>query len=438
LTWPPAGGDGMTALPTLVVVFDRGAVTLSELATLDDVAEILFAVPGSDYAARLRPVLTELGTVVTLTGDSGADAARIRRHHPAGIVTFSDPMLRVTAGLAAALGLPYHHPHTAMLLTDKYLQRERLRGAGVDSARCRRVSGADDWWSAVAEVGLPAVVKPAWGAGSRDTWPVADVVAAKDLAAELFAGSEPRGGMVLEEYLPGRDLRPAGDYVGVESVCMGHRVEHIAITGKFPLEQPFREVGQYWPSVIGADEASGVMRLATDALRALDVRTGFVHTEVKLGLAGPRIIEVNGRMAGDLHQYATQACSADLVRAACRLALDADVRLPPLHPEGVFFQYTSLGPTRPCRLEAVHGARTVRGTDGVAGYRSVVRPGQRLPGGVMTDPMDFLWGRAADHTGMFDVLDLALSALSFEFSLGDAERVVVEPPRPWAAEAGAL
>ncbi len=373
----------MTALPTLVVVFDRGAVTLSELATLDDVAEILFAVPGSDYAARLRPVL------------------------------------------AAALGLPYHHPHTAMLLTDKYLQRERLRGAGVDSARCRRVSGADDWWSAVAEVGLPAVVKPAWGAGSRDTWPVADEVAAKDLAAELFAGSEPRGGMVLEEYLPGRDLRPAGDYVGVESVCMGHRVEHIAITGKFPLEQPFREVGQYWPSVIGADEASGVMRLATDALRALDVRTGFVHTEVKLGLAGPRIIEA-------------QACSADLVRAACRLALDADVRLPPLHPEGVFFQYTSLGPTRPCRLEAVHGARTVRGTDGVAGYRSVVRPGQRLPGGVMTDPMDFLWGRAADHTGMFDVLDLALSALSFEFSLGDAERVVVEPPRPWAAEAGAL
>lgn len=428
----------MTSLPTLAVVFDRGAVTTSELATLTDVADILFVVPDSDYAARLLPVLQELGAVLTLTGDTEADAGRIRRRNPAGIVTFSDPMLRETAGLAAALGLPFHHPRTALLLTDKFLQRARLRRAGVDSAKCRRVTGADHWWSAVAEVGLPAVVKPAWGAGSRDTWPVADEVAAKHLAAELLPGSGPGRSMILEEYLPGRDMRPAGDYVGVESVCMGQRVAHIAITGKFPLEPPFREVGQYWPSVISEAEAAGVMRLTTNALRALDVRTGFVHTEIKLGPAGPRIIEVNGRMAGDLHQYAMQACSADLVRAACRLALGANVRLRPLRHPGVFFQYTSLGPARPCRLESVHGTRAVRETVGVAGYRSVVRPGQCLPGGVMTDPLDFLWGRAADHAEMFSVLDRALAKLSFEFSIDDAERFVIAPPRPWAVAAGTL
>jgi hypothetical protein len=176
-----------------------------------------------------------------------------------------------------------------------------------------------------------------------------------------------------------------------------------------------------------------VLALTTDALRALGPATGFVHTEIKLGPRGPRIIEVNGRIAGDLHQYAAQACSVDLVRAACELALGAPVRVEPLAHPGVFFQFTSLGPTRPCRLVSVEGARAVRAVDGIAGYRSVVRPGQRLDGGVMTDPLDFLWGHAAGHDEMFELLDRALAPLCFEFAFDDGTFAEWLPPRPWAA-----
>lgn len=423
----------MLGRPTLAVVYERGAVTTGDLALLTDLADIAFVVPASPYIRRLRPVLVELGRVLTLSGDLGADVAMIRRHDVTGIVTFSDTMLRLTADLAAGLGLPFHDPGTALLLTDKFLQRRRLHAAGVDSVRCCRVSRAAQWRRAIAEVGLPAVVKPAWGAGSRDTWPIPDEPTARQLAKLLFA-DDATPDMVVEEYLPGRDTHPIGDYVGVESVCVGKRIEHIAVTGKFPLDPPFREVGQYWPAAVGGDNEPDVLGLATRALRALGAFTGFAHTEVKLSPAGPRIIEVNGRMAGDLHHYASQACSTDLVRAACQLALGIEARIEPLASEGVFFQYTSLGPTRSCRLDSVRGVREVRGTAGVIGYRSVVRPGQRLLGGVMTDPLDFLWGQAANHGEMFEVLDRALAELSFEFSFDDSS-TVWKPPRPWAAAA---
>ncbi len=421
----------MSGRPVLVVVYERGAVSSGDLAALADLAEIVFAVPDSGYIARVRPVLTQLGRIVRLTGDLAADVAMVRRTRPAGIVTFSDPMLRVTADLAASLGLPFHDPDTALLLTDKFQQRARLHAAGVDSVRCRRVRDAGQWWEAIAEVGLPAVVKPAWGAGSRDTWPIHDTESAQKLAATLFDAGTQQPDLVLEEYLPGRDLRPAGDYVGVESVCLDRQVQHIAISGKYPLDPPFREVGQYWPAVTSEDDDAAVLRLATDALRALGAGTGFVHTEVKLSPGGPRIIEVNGRMAGDLHQYASLACSADLVRTACELALRRQPKIVPLRCDGVYFQYTSLGPTWPCRLDSTGGAREARTTPGVAGYRNIVRPGQWLTNGVMTDPLDFLWGTAATHDEMYAILDRALDKLVFEFSV-NGSRASWKPPRPWA------
>jgi hypothetical protein len=423
----------MSDRPTLAVVYDRGAASTPDFAGLGDLATIAFLVPDSPHTARLRPVLEQLGPVVTLTGDPGADVTGVRRLAPAGITTFSDAMLRVTARLAAGLGLPFHDAETTMLLTDKSRQRDRLRAAGVDFVRCLPVTTPDEWWHGLAEVGLPAVVKPAFGGGSRDTHLVPDHASARRLFAELVEHRTDPVEMVIEGYLPGRDLLPFGDYVGVECVCLDGTVEHFAVTGKFPLVPPFREPGQFWPAPIEPGERAEVVELATAAVRALGVRTGFTHTEIKLGPAGPRVIEVNGRLAGNLPQFARLECGVDLVRIGCQMALDRPVRLEPLRHEGLFFQYSVMGPTEPGRLEAVHGIRDVRATEGVAGYRSLVRPGDHLPGGVGTAPLDLLWGRVADPAAMFDVLDRALWPLRFEFSHEGGDRSTLTPQRPWIA-----
>ncbi len=55
-----------------------------------------------------------------------------------------------------------------------------------------------------------------------------------------------------------------------------------------------------FPSSLGHGDEAAVVELASRALEALGVRHGNSHVEVKLSARGPRVIEVNGRIAGGL------------------------------------------------------------------------------------------------------------------------------------------
>ncbi|MFF4016053.1 acetyl-CoA carboxylase biotin carboxylase subunit family protein [Streptomyces sp. NPDC001843] len=415
--------------PVIAVVYDKGAVAAGDIAVgLSDLADIVFVVEPTEHVDRLRGVLDTLGAVLPLTGDRGADAAALRARAPSALVTFSEPMLRTAARLAADVGLPFHDVGTARLLTDKARQRRRLREAEVDEVRSHPLHSPGDWPAAVAAVGLPAIVKPVRGEGSRDTYAVHDAARAPDLLAELFTAvrtsADEGAPFVAEELLPGRAGLPSGDYVSVESLCRPDGVTHLALTGKFPLVRPFREPGQYWPAQVSDAERGEILDLTTRALTALGVRTGLTHTEIKLTPAGPRIIEVNGRVGGHINELARRACGVDLVRLAGLQALGEPIEARELRPAGVHFQHHGLAPVTPCRLVAVHGRREVRRLEGISGYRLFARPGDQLPGGVMTHEMDILWGACDDHDAMTAVIAKALATLSYEFEDADGIREV--------------
>lgn len=422
----------MSGERTLAVVYDRGAASVTELAaSLDGVADLAYLVPDNEHTAPLRPVMAELGRVLPLSGDPRRDAEAVARLAPDGIVTFSEYAIRSTARLAAALGLPYHDRQAALLLTDKFRQRDRLAAAGVDRVRCVRVSRAEDWWPALSEVGLPAVVKPVRGGASRDTHLIADERSAAERFAERFgaepAGGGPDGAVVVEEFLAGRPAAPYGDYVSVESMCCAGEIRHLQLTGKFALAPPFRETGHFTPPALPPAEHAAVLRLTTGALRALGVRTGLTHTEIKLTVAGPRIIEVNGRLGGRMAELAGRAYGVDLVRIGCLLALGEALPPEPAEPAGVHFSYHCPGPAEACRLEAVHGAWAVRRLPGVLSYQLLDLPGQDLPDGVATYAFDLIRGQAADHRAMLDTMRAALGALTIEFSFPDGRRVTSRP-----------
>ncbi|SFL32693.1 ATP-grasp domain-containing protein [Streptomyces pini] len=404
----------------LAVVYDKGAVSAAEIGRgLAGLGRVTFLVAASDHTARLGQVLARLGDVVRLTGDPDADAAAVRALEPDAITTYSEPMLRTTARLAEATGLPFHEAATALLLTDKARQRATLREAGADDVRSRPLTGPGDWPEAIAEVGYPAIVKPVRGEGSRDTYTVADEDEARAVLSRLMDGraASEGPGFVVEELLTGRPGQPfgLGDYVSVESAVGPDGVTHLAVTGKFRLVPPFREVGQFWPAALPDDEHEEVLRLTTRALRALGVTTGLTHTEIKLTARGPRVIEVNGRLGGHVNELARRAAGIDLVRVGGLLALGKPVGLDPLCADRVYFQYHNLAPTVPCELAGVQGAEEVRRRTGVDGYRAFSRPGDRLPGGVMTQEMDILTGACDGHDTLLEVVDGALDALTYAF-----------------------
>ncbi|MEU8264348.1 hypothetical protein AB0C02_27470 [Micromonospora sp. NPDC048999] len=385
----------------IVVVYDVGAADLREIQTgLSRLGTVAYALP-EPVDSRLAALVGQFGEVVALP-----DVDRLR---PDAVLTFSERQLRRTAALTDRLGLPGHTPATAVLLTDKRAQRARLTAADVDRVRSAVVHGPQDWAEAVAAVGLPAVLKPVRGEGSSRTYLI-------DSAADVpLAGDGP---FVLEEFLVGRDATPFGDYVSVESVVAHGQVSHLAVTGKFPLLPPFRERGHFWPAVLHDGEHERILDLTGRALRALGVRTGLAHTEIKLTPDGPRLIEVNGRLGGFVNELSIRAAGVDLVELAGRAALGEPAGVDPVRPDRVHFLHNHPSPPFGYRLREVRGVAEARRVPGITGYRRVVPPNATMDADVMTRPMDALAGEAAGHEHMGQVLTHARRCLTFVFEVG--------------------
>ncbi|MFE1794346.1 acetyl-CoA carboxylase biotin carboxylase subunit family protein, partial [Streptomyces sp. NPDC059525] len=333
-------------------------------------------------------------------GPPGQRHAALRALDPDGITTFSEYRLAATAELAQACGLTFHPPHVAAVLVDKERQRTRLREAGVQSTRCVAVRTAAQVPAALAEVGLPAVVKPRSGAGSVDTCRVDSAGQAMAVAEEFLAGGGAE--FVLEEYLEG-DPDAAGpgfgDYVSVESVSSGGAVRHVCVTGKLPLAEPFRETGMFQPAALSEPLARQVLALTGAALRALGVTDGVTHTEIKLTPDGPRLIEVNGRMGGYVGALLRRSTRFDLLRAALRAALGLPLEVPELEFPAVEFVYFLTPPADAgATLAGIRGLEEVAAMEEVWQVKAEAVTGRSVHWRAGTEGhLGTVHGTAADH-----------------------------------------
>lgn len=364
----------------LLVLLDEGAVLVRDLlAGVQWCDAVMFAMRDSPAAgnagmARFSPLFAEIGDVVSLDDlDEALD--RARRFAPTGVLTFSEALLGLASRFARELECPFSPPEVVAQLQDKGAQRRALQLAGVDNVRTRYLSSPKDWARAWQQVGLPLVLKPVIGAGSRHTYLIEDVRAGAVTCREFFgqAGSTER--LVAEEFLAGRGNGPLADYVSVETVVVAGRIRHLGVTGKLPLLAPFRETGQFFPSGLMPEEESSVTGLVTAAITALGLVEGAVHTEVKLTARGPRIIEVNGRLGGYTNELYSRVLDVDVVelvgRAACGEAVPE--RLTP--HAGAHFQHCHQPLPSARAFVGVDGGPAVARHPAVTGYHRLVEQG---------------------------------------------------------------
>lgn len=400
---------------SIVVVYDQGAVSPTEIVdAIDPEWPFVVVVGTSEHARRVRPLFLEAADGVYGLADPDL-VPRLRRHGVTGIATFSEPVLRATSALAAELGLPFHDADTVRLLTDKDAQRQRLREAGVDLTASMVVSDIADWDEVVRRLGLPLVLKPVVSVSSRNTVLVEEGEAGRAQLRELLRAE---GRLVAEEYLRGVEVPfPFGDYLSVETVVQGDEWCHLAVTGKLRLAPPFRECGQFWPARLDPTTRETVLAAVDQAVKALGVRSGILHTEFKLTPKGPRIIEVNGRAGGYIPELARRAAGVDLVDVAVRIAGGARVDLAPARPDRVFFQFTTPAPTEPGRVLSVNDRNGVTGIPGVTGYFPFTRPGVEV-GGYQTHDLDLVIGDVADHEALAATAEKIMETISYQFETG--------------------
>jgi len=336
------------------------------------VCDLLWLVDGSLPEMReMTNLLDRFGPVVDI---SGLEVRQIVDELPgpqelSGIVTYLDANMTTYAQVAQALGLPFHSLATAAALTDKAQQRKVLADAGLDMPSCHVIGPHQsevEVAALTAAVGWPAVLKPRSAQGSRYTFLVNDGLHLDRLLAAL---GPQRPDMVLEGYIPDDPARAGGPYaayVSVESVVSNGIISHLALTGRFPMAENFRETGFFIPAALEVSDQAHALELTEQAIKALGVNTGCLHTEIKFTAAGPRIIEVNGRVGGGVPEMLHRASGLRLVELTLRLALGEPIQIDgPVDTQRVGYRFFLQPPAVSATVTTITGIDTVSDHPGV-------------------------------------------------------------------------
>jgi biotin carboxylase len=208
------------------------------------------------------------------------------------------------------------------------------------------------------------VLKPEHGSGSVDIHPLQSA----DELLQVLAATGGTTDYVVEQYVP--DDLPwrhwYANYFSVESVISASRVSHVAITGRFPLAEPFRETGNIVPGILAPELHEPVFAMVDAAIDALGVTDSVIHTEIKLTADGPKLIEVNGRLGGRPPFVLNSVSNVNLFQVACDVAVGEPVFFDGLAEcNGVGFWFMVQPPMSARRVTHVQGLEEVAIVPGV-------------------------------------------------------------------------
>jgi biotin carboxylase len=196
----------------------------------------------------------------------------------------------VAARIAERAGLP--HPisaQTAVLVTNKLRQRERLAEAGIPQPRSWVVGNGD----APPTVDGPVVVKAPDRQGQKGLTLVVDPAALVP-AIETARGAARTGLALVEELVDGPEVTVVG--FSIDGVFTA-----LTITDRITAELPAFGVAlaHVWPSSAAEGHVGDQTRaVAEAAVAALGIANGPSYTQLRISPDGPQVIEVAARLGG--------------------------------------------------------------------------------------------------------------------------------------------
>ena len=236
---------------------------------------------------------------------SAETIARFTRRLPIdAVVPVDDQTTVVAAAINQRLGLKANSLPAVSTARDKHAMRRCLAEAGVPVPRFRLVRLSDDPAAGAEAVGYPCVLKPLSLSASRGVIRANDarefVAAFRRIVAiletaETTRHDEARRALLVEEFLPGRE-------VALEGMLVGGTLHVLALFDKpDPLDGPFFEETIYvTPSRLPAAAQASIERVTVAACAALGLTEGPVHAELRLNEAGPWVLEIAPRSIGGL------------------------------------------------------------------------------------------------------------------------------------------
>ncbi|MEK6568882.1 MAG: ATP-grasp domain-containing protein [candidate division NC10 bacterium] len=220
------------------------------------------------------------------------------------IVGIDDATTVLAAALSGALSLPHNSVASTAASRDKHQMRDLLSRDGVPVPSYVLRSVDDDPVLEARRMVYPCVVKPLMLSASRGVIRADDegqfVGAVRRLEAILRTPDAAALGdiarqVLIEAFVPGRE-------VALEGLLVRGELHVLALFDKpDPLDGPFFEETIYvTPSRLSAPVQAEIASCTARAARALGLRDGPVHAELRVNRRGPSVIEVAARSIGGL------------------------------------------------------------------------------------------------------------------------------------------
>jgi biotin carboxylase len=206
--------------------------------------------------------------------------------HFDGIVAVGDKPALVAAQIAEELGISFHSASAVRVCNDKHLTREALRDAGMLTPEFSLVGIHDE----PRAVRYPCVLKALHLSASRGVIRAnndQEYRQVRDRIAAMRVGEQ----LQVEAYIPGEEF-------ALEGLVREGRLQTLAIFAKpDPLVGPFFEETIYVTTDQHRDEISQTTQAA---VRALGLKNGPVHAEMRVNDHGVWMLEVAARPIGGL------------------------------------------------------------------------------------------------------------------------------------------
>lgn len=333
------------------------------------------------------------------------------------VIGVDDQVTVVSAAIGSALGLPHNPVDAAYATRNKLALRKRLATARVSQPDFRIVDLDETVTHIATEIDYPCVLKPLMMAASRGvircddagsfvdaTERIRGIVAApgapKDDASRRFA--------LAESYVPGWE-------VALEGIITNGVLTTLALFDKpDPLEGPyFPETLYVTPSRLPEDRQQRVIAHTQDAVRALGLRHGPIHAELRGDTDNLWLIELASRSIGGYCSRVLQfEGGLSLEDVITRHALSPSDAIPKVRvePVGVLM----LQAPRAGRFVKANGVDVARQLPNVTEIIVSAHPGQHLtplPEGFLY--VGFVFARAASVSQVEVALRSAHDTIDF-------------------------
>ncbi|CDX25035.1 conserved hypothetical protein [Mesorhizobium plurifarium] len=284
----------------------------------------------------------------------------------AGITCALEKFCAIAAKLCRHFDLPGPNPASIERCCDKFVQRRLLAEAGVPVPAYRLAADATDVESSAVEIGLPVVLKPAVGSGSRGVRLCSNFDELAEHTTYLLGGkhiwrSSPR--ILVEEFVEGPHY--SIDVMGNEIIGIG------ALDFGPPPHFVYHEIT--YPAVLTDDEHNRIADVSLSCLRALGLGWGAANVELRWTKRGPVVIEVNPRLPGSPSPQLVQlAYGVDLVTEHIKLVIGDEWNVRRRHSQTAAAWY--LVADRDGTLDWIHGDGLAAAVSGVAEVILYVQP----------------------------------------------------------------